>query len=189
MPEIKNRSRKMNNRKNYFSRINQKLQEKREYEFLPATLEVLERPPAPFSRFMLFFIITLSSFILGCSSFAKMDVVVSGMGIVVPKGKVKIVQSLESAIITAIHVRDGQIVKKGDPLITMDNTESRVDAETISKELTEISLTIARLTAQIEENPDLFIPPPQAGRESVVLHRKLLQQSLAAEKEKKTTSY
>ncbi|BCL62386.1 HlyD family type I secretion periplasmic adaptor subunit [Desulfomarina profundi] len=187
MPEISNETRTMNKRKNYLSQFNEKRQEKREYEFLPATLEVLERPPAPFSRFMLIFVIALTSFILGWASLTEMDIVVSGMGVVVPKGKVKIVQSLESAIVTAIHIRDGQIVKEGEPLITMDNTESRADVETISNELTEVSLTIARLNAQIEEDPTLFIPPPQAGSKNIALHRKLLLQSLAAETEKKTT--
>ena len=188
MPEAGNRERKKMNRIiKIIRKYSQKQERKREYEFLPATLEVLERPPAPFSRFMLIFIVVLTSFVLGWASFAQMDIVVSGMGVVVPKGKVKIVQSLESGIVTAIHVRDGQAVKKGAPLITLDNTESRVDTETVARELTGISLAISRLRAQIKEDPDLFVPPPQAKEADITLHRKLLLQSLAAEKEKKTT--
>jgi hemolysin D len=185
MPEINNRKRK--NIKTLITRYRRKQEEKREYEFLPATLEVLTRPPAPFSRFLLIFIVILTSFTIGWASLAQMDIVITGMGVVVPKGKVKIVQSLESGIVAAIHVRDGQAVKKGTPLITLDNTESRVDAETVARELAEISLAIARLKAQIKGDPNLFTPPPQAEEADINLHRKLLLQSLAAEKEKKTT--
>ena len=71
---------------------------------------------------MLIFIVVFAAFVLGWASFARMDIVVNAMGVVIPKGKVKIVQPLESGIVTAIHVRDGQIVKKGDVLVSMDNT-------------------------------------------------------------------
>ena len=75
---------------------------RRDFEFMPATLEVLDRPPAPFSRAMLIFIVVFAAFLIGWSWYAKMDIVVNGMGVVIPKGKVKVVQPLETGIVTTV---------------------------------------------------------------------------------------
>ncbi len=157
---------------------------RRDAEFLPATLEVLERPPAPFSRVMLIFIVVFTAFVIGWASFAKMDIVVSAMGVVLPKGKVKIVQPLEQGMITAIYVRDGQIVKKGDPLVSIDNTDSVADINTLRQELAKAELTILRLDAELQNNARLFVTAPDADKQTVLLQSRLLEQSIAAHKER-----
>jgi hemolysin D len=156
---------------------------RRDYEFMPATIEVLDRPPAPFARAMLIFIVVFAAFLIGWASFAQMDIVVNAMGVVIPRGKVKVVQPVEPGIVTAIHIRDGQMVKKGDLLISMDNTDSQADINTIRKELVREELTSLRLRAQLHNDPALFSPSPEAENESVQLHRRLLLQSLAAQEE------
>lgn len=153
-------------------------------EFMPATLEVLERPPAPFPRAMLIFIVVFATFVIGWASFARMDIVVNAMGVVIPTGKVKVVQPLEPGIVTAIHVRDGQIVKKGDSLVSMDNTDSVADIGTLRQEHAKAELTILRLDAQLQNNSALFAPPPKADEQTVLLQRRLLEQSVAAHKER-----
>lgn len=153
-------------------------------DFMPATLEVLDRPPAPLSRAMVIFVVVFAVVLVGWATFAKMDIVVSGMGVIIPKGKVKIVQPLESGIVTAIHVRDGQVVRKGNLLLTMDNTDSINDIATIKKELTKSKLTILRLDAQLNENKEMFIPPADSDPLVVALHQRLLDHSLSAQQER-----
>ena len=157
---------------------------RRDYEFLPATLEVLERPPAPFSRAMLLFIVLFAAVAIGWATLARMDIVVNAAGVVIPKGKVKIVQPLEPGIVTAIHVRDGQMVKAGDPLVSMDKAEGLADINTLGTELAKAELTMLRLGAELQHNAALFTPPPGADDETVQLNRRLLDQSLAAQQEK-----
>lgn len=156
---------------------------RRDYEFMPATIEVLDRPPAPFSRAMLIFIVIFFTFLIGWAFFAKMDIVVNALGVVIPKGKVKVVQPLEPGIITDIHVRDGQLVKKGDLLVSMDNKDSLTDINTITIELTKSELIILRLNAQLNDDASLFIPPENISGKSIQLHRDLLEHSLAAQKD------
>ncbi len=158
-----------------------------DFEFMPSTIEVLERPPAPFARFMLIFIVLLAAFIIGWASFAKMDIVVSGMGVVTPKGRVKVVQPLESGIVTAIHVRDGQVVKKGEPLITMDNTDSLADINTVQKELAATELAIMRLDAELQGDSSLFKPGDDKDSATIRLHQRLLEKSIGAQEEKLVT--
>ena len=160
---------------------------RRDFEFMPATLEILDRPPAPFSQAMLILIVVLAAFLIGWSWYAKMDIVVNGMGVVIPKGKVKVVQPLEPGIVKAIHVRDGQMVKAGDLLISMDNTDSSNDISTIDNELSKSELTLLRLKAQLNEDATLFTPADMADPQTIRLHQRLLEHSLIVENERVTT--
>ncbi|BHH84977.1 HlyD family type I secretion periplasmic adaptor subunit [Desulforhopalus sp. 52FAK] len=160
---------------------------RRDFEFMPATLEVLDRPPAPFSQAMLIFIVVFAAFVIGWSWYAKMDIVVNGMGVVIPKGKVKVVQPLEPGIVKAIHVRDGQMVKAGDLLISMDNTDSSNDISTIDNELSKSELTLLRLKAQLSEDPTLFTPTAHADPQTISLHERLLAHSLIVHAERVAT--
>ena len=160
---------------------------RRDFEFMPATLEVLDRPPAPFAHAMLIFIVVFAAFIIGWSWYAKMDIVVNGMGVVIPKGKVKVVQPLEPGIVKAIHVRDGQMVKAGDLLISMDNTDSSNDIDTIYNELSKSELTLLRLKAQLDEDATLFTPTAAATPQTINLHQRLLEHSLLVQKERVDT--
>ena len=160
---------------------------RRDFEFMPATLEVLDRPPAPFAHAMLIFIVVFAAFLIGWSWYAKMDIVVNGMGVVIPKGKVKVVQPLEPGIVKAIHVRDGQMVREGDLLISMDNTDSSNDIDTIDNELSRSELTLLRLKAQLREDAALFLPTAAANPQTIDLHRRLLEHSLLVQKERVDT--
>lgn len=170
-----------------FTGYRQQREMRRDYEFLPAALEVLERPPAPFARAMLLFIVLFAAVAICWATLARMDIVVNAMGVVIPKGKVKIVQPLEPGIVTAIHVRDGQTVKAGDPLISMDKAEGLTDINTLTQEMAKTDLTILRLAAELQHNAAVFVPSPEADPEAVHLNRRLLEQSLAARQEKMST--
>ena len=158
-----------------------------DYEFLPATLEVLDRPPTPYSRCVLLLIVILATVAFLWATFARMDIVVSGTGVVVPKGKVKVVQPLEPGIVTAIHVRDGQLVQKGEPLIAMDNTDSLADINTVRKDLAAIMLTIRRLEAELQGNAALLSAEPDTDEQNLSLHRELLEKSLLTQEERLET--
>ena len=92
-----------------------------ENEFLPAALEIERTPPLPIARWifwsvMAFFVITIIWATLG-----HVDIVGIAHGKIVPSGRVKVVQPVETAVIRAIHVEEGQRVKAGDVLIELDD--------------------------------------------------------------------
>jgi membrane fusion protein, hemolysin D len=157
---------------------------RRDFEFMPATIEVLERPPAPFSRVIILILVALAVFVITWAFIAKIDIVASGTGVVVPKGRVKIIQPLEPGIITEIAVSDGQLVKKGELLVRMDSTESHADLKSLKRELIITQLAVSRLSAQLAEDSSLFTAPKESGEEEILLQRRLLDQSLLARKEK-----
>ena len=57
-------------------------------------------------------------------AFAKLDEVTRGLGKVVPSSKVQLVQAANPATVTAILVRPGQLVKQGQLLVRLDDSQS-----------------------------------------------------------------
>lgn len=153
-----------------------------EDDFSPVALEVLDQPPAPFARAALLLILLLALILLVWSALAKVDIVVSATGVVVPRGKVKVIQPMEGGRVTAIHVRDGQQVRRDEVLVTMDSTESQADLTTIRQELESAALSAMRLRAQLSGDESLFQPGPESRAAEVKLQRDLLRESLLTEK-------
>jgi adhesin transport system membrane fusion protein len=62
---------------------------------------------------------------------AKVDEVTAGQGKVIPSSKVQLIQATEPATVSALLVRSGQQVKRGQLLARLDNPQSRqIQAET-----------------------------------------------------------
>ncbi len=173
---------------NFFKKIKKQNEMRRDYEFLPSTIEVMDRPPAPYSRAMIIFIVVLAASVIGWAYFAKMDIVVSGTGVVVFKGKVKVIQPPEAGIVSAIYVRDGQTVKKGEPLVTLDSTDSEADLNVLRKELVKTELTIANLKSRLENDETQFVSSvngiKEADEESFTIHHQLLLRSLQSQRKR-----
>jgi hemolysin D len=131
---------------------------KDKHEFTPLLVEIEERPTSPLGRGLFYTIIAILVVGLLWLFFAKIDVVVSARGKVIPEGEIKTLQPIESGSISAIHVREGQAVKKGDLLIEIDPSVSETDLESKQKNLSLMELEIGRLNALIKEKP--FIPNP-----------------------------
>lgn len=119
----------------------------REKEFLPAALEIAETPASPIGRAVLWTIITAALCAVLWSILSFVDVVAVGEGRLVPTGRLRTVEAAEGGVIRAIHVREGQSVKAGQPLIEMDPTLAEADAETARAELATARLARARADA------------------------------------------
>ncbi|MBN3574664.1 HlyD family type I secretion periplasmic adaptor subunit [Vibrio neptunius] len=90
------------------------------YEFLPAHLALAQKPPSPFARLTA---ITLSLGVLATLLWAywgKLDVQATATGRFVVSGRSQVIQAYEQSRVMNIHVRDGQRVEKGSPLLTLD---------------------------------------------------------------------
>ena len=129
--------------KNYFKSDNL------EYEFLPPALEIETTPPSPVRRALiwLIFLLTISAFIW--SYFGKVDEVAVARGKVIPDGRVKVIQPMETGVIKAIHVQEGQMVKEGQLLIELDPTIKQADVESSAKALSIHAADKERLIAEL----------------------------------------
>lgn len=56
------------------------------------------------------------------ASFARLDEITRGMGIVIPSSRLQVVQNLEGGILEKIFVEEGEQVRSGQPLLELDDT-------------------------------------------------------------------
>lgn len=147
-----------------------------ELAFLPAALEIVETPPSPLGRTIAFVIITLFCLALAWAFLSRVDIIASATGKIIPTGHTKIIQPFETGVVRAIHVRDGQIVKKGDVLIELDPTMNEAETSHLENDLIAAQLTVARLRAALSDGNVLanFNPPEAASPDLVATQRKFL---------------
>ena len=120
-----------------------------EAEFLPAALEIQEKPVSPTLRITAKVLIALVLVLIGWSVIGKMDIVVNATGEIVPHDRTKVIASVEVASVRALHVIEGQSVKKGDLLVELDASAADAERDKAQSNATEASLQIARSQAMI----------------------------------------
>jgi adhesin transport system membrane fusion protein len=76
---------------------------------------------------------------------AQIDEITRGMGKVIPSSKVQLVQAAEPSVIAEIGVRAGQLVKKGDLLVRLDDSESASALGQLETENERLTARAARL--------------------------------------------
>jgi hemolysin D len=111
-----------------------------EREFLPATIELIETPFSPTLRLTAWALCGLITAALVWASLSHIDMVAVAEGKVVPLGQVKVVQPLETAMIRAIHVDDGDHVSASQLLVDLDPTEARADLDALAYSRTQAAL-------------------------------------------------
>ncbi|RCS57585.1 HlyD family type I secretion periplasmic adaptor subunit [Parvibium lacunae] len=121
-----------------------------ETAFLPAALALQETPPSPFPRLTLWILLCFSSLLLLWACFGQIDVVATAQGKIVLNDRSKTIQPLESAVVRAIHVRDGQFVQAGQILLELDATMTTADRERIQQDWQVAKLQVLRSQALIQ---------------------------------------
>lgn len=153
-----------------------------EHEFLPAALEIMEKPPSPGLRWLMLLTCVLFVLALIWSVIGKVDVVAVASGKTIPAGNVKVIQPIEIGSVRAIHVTNGQYVEAGDLLIELDPTLAIADEA--QSEQTLLSARIARarndaLLAHLEGKPSEFVPPDGATPETVRTEQAFIRSATA----------
>ncbi len=97
---------------------------------------------------------TLAAFVL-LASIATLDERAVAQGEILPLNFIQPVQHLEGGIVSGVLIEEGEVVKKGQVLITMDGTAARAELETLRARYAALNLQIERLrTFAAETVPD-----------------------------------
>lgn len=157
-----------------------------ERAFLPAAIEILETPANPAGRTLAWLIIAFFVIAAVWAMVGQIDIHATAQGRIVPAGRVKVIEPLETGTVAGIHVRDGDRVKAGDPLIDIDRTEAAADRERLSRDLMTASVELKRLEAQVNAaladtgaGPPEFEPPVSADPLMVAGQRQMLASAVA----------
>ena len=151
-------------------------------EFLPAALEVIERPVSPTSRITAKVMIGGVLVMAGWLALGQTDIVASAQGRIVPKGAVQLVQPAEAGVVRRILVHDGDHVKKGQPLVYLDPTVSTAEAAQAAKAYETAAFDVARTRAVIDAldgKPLVILPPTGADPATIAAQNDLARARLA----------
>lgn len=153
-----------------------------ESDFLPAALEVAERPVSPTARvfawvLMIGLVIALAWTILG-----RVDVVASAPGTLIPTGNIKLVQSPSVGVVRKIYVRNGDVVRQGQPLVDLDPTLTGAELAQAEKALQAARLEEARnraLANALSGKGLKFVPPLGTSAEIAETQHRLIAARIA----------
>ena len=120
-------------------------------EFLPAVLEVQETPPLPIARLIGWAIVAFFVIAVVWACIGHVNVVAVAHGKLVPSGQVKTIQPLESGVVRAIHVEEGDRVSKGQLLIELDSTTTGADRSALRDQLLALKTDRSRLKTLLEK--------------------------------------
>jgi hemolysin D len=139
-----------------------------EREFLPATIELIETPLSPTLRMTAWVLYGLIAAVVIWASLARIDMVAVADGKVVPLGQVKVVQPLETAMIRAIHVDEGDHVAAGQLLVDLDPTEAHANLEALVYNRTQAELDAEVARALLGRDPEKSFHGPEGADPALV---------------------
>jgi hemolysin D len=156
-----------------------RLQHVDDVSFLPAALEIIERPVSPTARATTWAMLIGLAIAIIWAVFGQIDIVASAPGRIVPTDNVKLVQPAEAGIVRAIHVRDGQIVQKGQILVELDPTVSTAEASQAKAALQNALFDVARAQAVLSalDGHGLAFKAPAGASEQLVATQRALASS------------
>lgn len=92
-------------------------------EFMTDLKAAIIRGPRFSTSLLLFAIVAFLAAGLWWTSWAEIPMVARGEGQVIPSSQIQVVQHLEGGILAGISVKEGQIVRKGDILLRVDDIQ------------------------------------------------------------------
>jgi adhesin transport system membrane fusion protein len=116
-----------------------------------------DRPPL-FASASIYIIGALFVAFVAWASFAEVDEIARGDGKVIPASKTQIIQASEAGVVQEIAVKIGQIVKKNDLIIRLDNTGNTSSLGEQQAKARALQVRIARL--KFEQAGNLAGPFP-----------------------------
>lgn len=112
------------------------------------------------SRLSIIAVLLLTILLFVWMSFAELSQVVRVEGKIIPAGKGQQIQHLEGGIISSINAQEGELVHKGDALLTIDSTLAGASQGETKLKLDAQRIRSARLKAEVNGD-DLFVPLPE----------------------------
>ena len=97
------------------------------------------------SRLLLWVIVLFMISALAWASWAELDEVTVGEGRIIPSQQLQVVQNLEGGIVKEVFVAEGDLVKKGQPLLRIDDTRFNSDFRERRQQLDFLRSKIVRL--------------------------------------------
>lgn len=123
------------------------LQREDAHEFKPLLAEIEADPGSLLGALTFWLVIGVFAFFLVWTILGEVDVVITARGKVIPAGEVKVLQPLNGGVISAIQVKEGDFVRKGQALVIIDPATTAPQLTSSQETLAHIQQEQARLEA------------------------------------------
>jgi adhesin transport system membrane fusion protein len=123
---------------------------------------LVDRPPV-LARLCLFSVVGLLVCFVIWAAVAQVEEIARGEGKVIPISKTQIIQASEPGVVQEIAVRTGQIVKRGDLIVRLDDTATTSTLGELEARARALRAQIARLDLEEKSDFDAPLVCPGAG--------------------------
>ncbi len=151
--------------------------------FKPHLVEIEDRPVSPLGRKILWSILIFMALAVAWLFWGKTDIVVSARSKVIPMGDVKVLQPLSTGSVRKIFIKEGDLIKKDDPLIEIDPSVEESNIEAKKSTLALLELEASKIRSLLYNKP--FIVPTTADSKIALMIEgmyKLEQETIAEQK-------
>lgn len=109
------------------------------------------------------------------SAFAPLETAAIAPGSITIEGKHKIIQHLEGGIVTEIDVKENSLVKQGQVLIKLQDTQAKASLQVAENEYYQALAIAARVTAELEDQTQINFQPLLLAQKSNAVVAQALQ--------------
>ncbi len=93
---------------------------------------------------------------VGWSLWAELDQITRAPGKVIPAGRIQIIQSLDGGVVSQIHVQEGDRVRRGQLLVTLESVNQTAAVEEGAAKVAALRTQMARIEAELFDRPLVF---------------------------------
>jgi len=108
--------------------------------------------------------------------YGRIDQVTRAQAQIIAQGRTQLVQSSDGGVLTQLHVHEGESVKAGQLLVTLQKERASAAVSDSSAKVAALRITLARLQAEVYNTPLVFAPDlqryPQYLRNQTELYNK-----------------
>jgi hemolysin D len=142
-------------------------------EFQPDAIEIEESAPRRTTRITLYIVAVLIVIAVAWASLFSVDQIVTAQGKLTTTQPNLVIQPLETSVIRELNVEVGDVVERGQALVTLDPTFSKADVDALRTRIAAFEAAIERLEAEL--NGRDFIAPDSTNPEDSVQARLYVQ--------------
>ena len=119
-----------------------------DYEYMSSLSEAILQKTPNASNKLIWLVVIGVGWLIYWASIAQIDERTRGMGKVIPSQQLQVVQNLEGGVVTAILVKEGDFVKKGQILLKINDTSFASSYEESKLRFIELKAKSLRLAAE-----------------------------------------
>lgn len=132
-----------------------------------SALESVDRASQRLNYMIILTLVALISW----SASAPLDIVSMSQGTVTPSSKVQRIQHLQGGIVRNILVKEGDAVKKDQPLINLESTANSADYGEVAARVRALTAEMARLDAEVEQRDEIRLTPEFIAENQILVER------------------